>query len=284
LNGLSCWPADVVTRSNGRIGLIVPAFPKNVFFKTTGSDAKISLCGKEKRGSWFANPAQRFGLVAPSERGDFRGMLSCCRLIARAVDDIHEAGRAHGDISTHSVLVDPVAGDALLTDCDIVFKPGESASSVIGSMGFIAPEIVETCNNPQGPQVLPNQETDRHSLAVLIYSLLLCRHPLEGAAVWDEDDEEWEDKIRYGKAKNQLRSRLQLSYDDKNWWLKPYASAELYNSWSIEKIRYTVGVDFNINKHNSLSVFYRFQDQRDTDSDDYDPDMHYLGIGYKFKL
>ncbi|MBR4192439.1 MAG: DUF2490 domain-containing protein [Prevotella sp.] len=101
---------------------------------------------------------------------------------------------------------------------------------------------------------------------------------------WDEDDEEWEDKIRYGKAKNQLRSRLQLSYDDKNWWLKPYASAELYNSWSIEKIRYTVGVDFNINKHNSLSVFYRFQDQRDTDSDDYDPDMHYLGIGYKFKF
>ena len=101
---------------------------------------------------------------------------------------------------------------------------------------------------------------------------------------WDEDDEEWEDKIRYGKAKNQLRSRLQLSYDDKNWWLKPYASAELYNSWSIEKIRYTVGADFNINKHNSLSVFYRFQDQRDTDSDDYDPDMHYLGIGYKFKF
>ena len=199
LNGLSCWPADVVTRSNGRIGLIVPAFPKNFFFKTTGSDAKISLCGKEKWGSWFANPAQRFGLVAPSERGDFRGMLSCCRLIALAVDAIHEVGLAHGNISTHSVLVDPVAGDALLADCDIVFKPGESASSVIGPMGFIAPEIVETCNNPQGPQVLPNQETDRHSLAVLIYSLLLCRHPLEGAAVWDEDDEERDHNLTYGE-------------------------------------------------------------------------------------
>lgn len=199
LNGLSCWPADVVTRSNGRIGLIVPAFPKNFFFKTTGSDAKISLCGKEKWGSWFANPAQRFGLVAPSERGDFRGMLSCCRLIALAVDAIHEAGLAHGNISPHSVLVDPVAGDALLSDCDIVFKPGESAPSVIGTKGFIAPEIIATCNNPQGSQVLPNQETDRHSLAVLIYSLLLCRHPLDGAAVWDADGDKRDDDLTYGE-------------------------------------------------------------------------------------
>lgn len=101
---------------------------------------------------------------------------------------------------------------------------------------------------------------------------------------WDFDDEVWEDKVRTASAKNQLRSRFEISYDKKGALLSPYASMELYNSWGIEKIRYTAGMDIRLNKQHSLGLFYRFQDMKNVNADDYDPDMHYIGLGYKFKF
>ena len=101
---------------------------------------------------------------------------------------------------------------------------------------------------------------------------------------WDFDNEQWEDKVRSGKGKNQLRSRLEVSYDKKRALFTPYASMELYNSWAIEKIRYTVGTDIRLSKQHSLGVYYRFQNMKNVDEDDYDPDMHYIGLGYKFKF
>lgn len=101
---------------------------------------------------------------------------------------------------------------------------------------------------------------------------------------WDFDDEAWEDKVRSGKGKNQLRSRLQIEYDRKGALLTPYASVELYNSWNVEKIRYTIGTDFQLSKQHSLGVFYRFQNMKNVDADEYTPDMHYIGLGYKFKF
>ena len=99
---------------------------------------------------------------------------------------------------------------------------------------------------------------------------------------WDYDDEEWEDKVRSATGKNQLRSRFEIAYDKKHALLTPYANVELYNSLAIEKIRYTVGTDIRLNKQHSLGVFYRFQDMKNVDADDYDPNMHYIGLGYKF--
>lgn len=101
---------------------------------------------------------------------------------------------------------------------------------------------------------------------------------------WDFDNSWWEDKVRKGKGKNQLRSRLQLEYDKKRALLTPYASVELYNSWAVEKIRYTIGTDLNLSKQHVFNVFYRYQNMKNVDDGDYDPDMHYIGVGYKFKF
>ncbi len=90
--------------------------------------------------------------------------------------------------------------------------------------------------------------------------------------------------VREGKGKNQLRSRFQIEYDKKHALLSPYASMELYNSWGIEKVRYTIGTGIRLSKQHSLDVFYRYQDIRNLDDDDYNPDMHYIGLGYKFKF
>lgn len=106
------------------------------------------------------------------------------------------------------------------------------------------------------------------------------------SAKWTGGMDGWvaTEKMRDGKGKNQLRSRLQLEYDKKKANIKPYANVELYNSLGIEKVRYTVGTDFKLTKQHSLGVYYRFQDQRHVDESDYDPDMHYLGVSYKFKF
>ena len=101
---------------------------------------------------------------------------------------------------------------------------------------------------------------------------------------WDFDNSCLEDNVRVGNGKNQLRSRLQLEYDKKKALLTPYASVELYNSWAIEKIRYTVGTDINVTKSHTFDVFYRYQNMKDVEEDEYDPNMHYIGVGYKFKF
>ena len=101
---------------------------------------------------------------------------------------------------------------------------------------------------------------------------------------WDFDDEAWEDKVRAGSGKNQLRSRFEISYDRKRALLTPFTSIELYNSWGIEKIRYNIGTDLRLSKQHNLSIYYRYQDMRQVDDEDYEPDMHYLGVSYKFKF
>ena len=101
---------------------------------------------------------------------------------------------------------------------------------------------------------------------------------------WDFDNAWWEDKVRDSKGKNVLRSRLEVEYDKKHALLTPYASVELYNSWAIEKIRYTAGANINLSKQHTLNIYYRFQDVRNIDMDDFEPDIHYIGVGYKFKF
>jgi len=99
---------------------------------------------------------------------------------------------------------------------------------------------------------------------------------------WDEDDEEWSDKTVSSKAKNVLRSRLQVSYDQKGNPWEPYANVELSNAWNVEKARFTIGTEYKINKHHALNAFYRYQ--HIYDSADEDPNMHIVGIGYTFKF
>ena len=101
---------------------------------------------------------------------------------------------------------------------------------------------------------------------------------------WDFDNDTWEDKARTGKGKNQLRSRFEVSYDRKRALFTPFASVELYNSWGIEKIRYNIGTDLRLSKQHNLSIYYRYQDMKHVDADDYEPNMHYLGASYKFKF
>ena len=101
---------------------------------------------------------------------------------------------------------------------------------------------------------------------------------------WNYYDEEWDGKPHTyrGKGKNVLRSRLKVEYKDKAIKLTPFVSAEVFNAWDVQKIRYSVGTEWKINKHNALELAYRYQHVSNDDTD-YEPNRHIIGVAYTFK-
>lgn len=85
--------------------------------------------------------------------------------------------------------------------------------------------------------------------------------------------------------KDILRSRLQLAYRLKQSAFQPYASMELFHRLNdpqdngLDKIRYTLGLEYELNKRSTFNMYYRYQTVRDDDSD-----LHILGIGYSIRL
>lgn len=84
------------------------------------------------------------------------------------------------------------------------------------------------------------------------------------------------------KSDHKLRSRLQVSYDIKKCPFEPFAEVEVYNeldnAFAFNKVRYTVGTEYKINKKNKLKLYYRYQDYAEID----EVSGHVLGIGYAF--
>src|SRR5207244_4661707 len=81
-------------------------------------------------------------------------------------------GLCYRDINYNNVFFDPDTGEVRVCDndnVDINGQPGE----IGGTPSFMAPEIVRG-------EALPSIETDRHSLAVLLFLMFLMHHPLEG--------------------------------------------------------------------------------------------------------
>lgn len=88
---------------------------------------------------------------------------------------LHAKGIAYRDINWGNIFFDPRTGDVLVCDNDNAVVEGESAG-VAGTMDFMAPELVR---GDKGAQ--PGIQSDLHSLAVLLFLLLMNHHPLEGA-------------------------------------------------------------------------------------------------------
>lgn len=86
------------------------------------------------------------------------------------------------------------------------------------------------------------------------------------------------------KSDHKLRSRLQVSYDIKKCPFEPFAEIEVYNlldeNLAYDKVRYTIGTEYKIDKKNKLKVFYRYQDYADID----EVSGHVLGLGYSFEF
>lgn len=199
---LFCWPSAIVDHPIRGIGILLPVYPESFFFECAPRK------GCEKIGQWFNGIDRKSGKsfrhvhVHPSERGEFRGYVLAMVQLARAVQRLHSAGLAHSDLSENNVLVDPVAGRALVIDVDSLVVRGVDPPDVMGTPGFIAPEVISTKHLPvhHGDRKHPCAETDKHALAVMIYKYLLERHPLEGLAFHSQDPEADDDLVFGSRA------------------------------------------------------------------------------------
>lgn len=109
-----------------------------------------------------------------------------------------------------------------------------------------------------------------------------------GNDILTTEDNTWttetEPEFKEAKDNLTLRSRLSLKYDIPNCKVNPFASVELYtrlDEWKWhDKLRYRIGASYKINKDNSISLFYLYQDANDDD----EPKGHAVGIEYSIDL
>ncbi|MER7411291.1 protein phosphatase 2C domain-containing protein [Streptomyces cacaoi] len=104
-----------------------------------------------------------------------RSLVTAALHTVEAYRTLHSKGIAYRDINWGNIFFDPATGDVLVCDNDNAVVEGETAA-VAGTMDFMAPELVR---GDKGAQ--PGIQSDLHSLAVLLFLLLVNHHPLEGA-------------------------------------------------------------------------------------------------------
>ncbi len=193
---LFCWPTAIVT--SPQIGIVAPAYSNNYFF----SDGPWK--GGEKIGRWFVGrtpSGKHFRDMMPdSERGAWINYFKLCILMARAVRRLHQAGLAHSDLSCNNILIDPAKGLSVVIDIDSLVVPQLFPPDVLGTPGYIAPEVLGTVHlTVQDPKrIHPSARTDQHALAVLIYEYLLFRHPLKGPKTYAAQSGEEQERLEMG--------------------------------------------------------------------------------------
>ena len=95
--------------------------------------------------------------------------------ITSAFRSLHNSGKSYQDINDGGFFIRASDGDVLICDCDNIAPYGEHLG-IAGKPGYMAPEIVRG-------EKAPDKYTDRYSLAVVLFRLLLRGDPLEGSRV-----------------------------------------------------------------------------------------------------
>ena len=102
----------------------------------------------------------------------FRVITTIARELVDAFAALHSAGLCYRDISFGNLRIDPATREVAIIDVDNVSADGGS-SQVKGTGPFMAPELLRD-------EAFPSTATDLHSLAVLLFYLLMHGHPLYG--------------------------------------------------------------------------------------------------------
>jgi len=104
---------------------------------------------------------------------DFASICNISWEMALSYRCLHLQGYCYRDLSSGNLMFDPKKGDVLICDNDNVGVDKHSEAQVLGTMEFMAPEVVLGTSKPC-------TLTDLHSLAVLLFNLWVWHHPMHG--------------------------------------------------------------------------------------------------------
>ncbi len=102
-----------------------------------------------------------------------QNVLKACFFLADGFHQLHLKGLCYKDISLGNLFLEPASGRILICDNDNVDIDGRDPGSVLGTPGFMAPEVLLR-------QARPSASSDLFSLAVLIFRLLTRHDPFRG--------------------------------------------------------------------------------------------------------
>ena len=102
----------------------------------------------------------------------FRALCTAAYELADNFLELHAKGLCYQDISDTNIFLDPASGEICISDNDNVTIDGQEGG-ILGTPRFMAPEVVVN-------RALPSADTDRFSLAALLFYMFFLNHPLEG--------------------------------------------------------------------------------------------------------
>lgn len=149
------WPKEFIEFNDSTCGYIMDIRPKNyVSFVSY-------LTGKNR----FASQ---------------RIMLNWCIELVKSFKMLHEKGYSYQDLNDGSFFIDINTGDILICDNDNI-TANKRSLGVLGKMRYMAPEIVRGDKDKYtGERQMPDTQTDRFSLAIILFLTLCLGNPFEG--------------------------------------------------------------------------------------------------------
>ena len=132
--------------------------------------------------------SKSFGYIMELRQSDFKSLFDLMKNrisptfhtlakatynLADSFRQLHSKGLCYRDISHGNIFFHPETGKILICDNDNVGIDNLSSQGVVGTPRFMAPEIVRA-------EASPNANSDRFSLATLLFYMLFTSHPLEG--------------------------------------------------------------------------------------------------------
>ena len=153
------WPEDITEWVDGTFGYVMGLRPSNYYEIT-----EFMLCHVRFK--------------------SFRTVVDAALRIVSAFSHLHDRGYCCQGMNLNSIFVNPHTGRILIADYKNFLREGLPLNE-IGELGYTAPEIVTGKADPSG-------QTDRFSMAVILFILLTATHPFKGkrymksGLTWDD--------------------------------------------------------------------------------------------------
>ena len=114
-------------------------------------------------------------LLAKVKFATVEAMIEAAIKICVGFRKLHSAGYSYQDLNDGNFFINPTTGDVLICDNDNV-APFGTNTGILGKCRYMAPEVVTG-------KSLPDAQSDRFSLAVILFLLFFNNHPLEGEQI-----------------------------------------------------------------------------------------------------